>query len=79
MKHIFINAPADMTWLFEVHLRALPPLAGKSLRMCRSAFIKGNEDCPDEVELHWAYNPLAYDMPAAHFVRNDDGELEVKE
>lgn len=78
MTDTFINTPADMAWLFSTHLRAMPPCPGKALTECRSAIVTGNEDCPDEIELHWAYNPLAYDMPAAHFVRNNDGELEMK-
>jgi hypothetical protein len=79
MPRTFINKPEDMSWLFSTHLKALPPLAGKSLALCRSAIITGNEDCPDEIELHWAHNPLVYEMAAAHFVRGEDGELHVKE
>lgn len=78
MRSTFINQPEDMAWLFSTHLKALPPLAGKSLALCRSAIVTGNEDCPDEIELHWAVHPLAYEMAAAHFVRGEDGELRVK-
>lgn len=72
MKQTFITAAKDrddFEWLMDVHVK------DQSLARCRSAVIYGNEDCPDKIELWFAYYPLAYEMPAATFVRNEDGEL----
>lgn len=75
MQQVFLHHIDDMQWLRDVHLRALPPSAGKSLLECRSAVVVGNEDCPDKIELYWSRSPLAYEMPAAVLVRGEDGEL----
>jgi len=72
MRVTFITAAVrrdDFQWLFDVHIK------DPSLAKCRSAMIYGNEDCPDKIEVWFADYPLAYEMPAAVFVRNDDGEL----
>jgi len=72
MRQTFItaaNAEDDFQWLFDAHIK------DPALARCRSAVIHGNEDGPDKIEVWFADYPLAYERPAAVFVRNEDGEL----
>lgn len=46
----FLSTREDMDWLRDVHIPDLP-------RSARSAFLRGNEDAPDRVEVYATANP----------------------
>lgn len=66
----FINEPADMQWLADVHTKG---------EIYGSAMIHGNEDCPESVECWKDAEPNYDQTPDAVWHRNDgDGELYLR-
>ena len=62
----FLNTKSDMNWLFEVHLKHR-----KDRKQWHSARLTGNEDCPMEVDLYAAKNPVITD-PVRKVIENYD-------
>ena len=71
MRQTFINTPADMDWLFSVHLRQWAALRPRM----HSAVLYGSEDSPERIEVHWDYSPLANSMAGLTVQMSDAGEL----
>jgi len=67
----FINTPDAMKWLLETHVKDLA-ISWEP----RSALIVGNEDCPDEIHLWPARNPVVADTPLIGHYRSDTDTYE---
>lgn len=44
----FMNAPGDLDWLFETHLKSIAAERGQY----KSFILYGNEDCPSRIDLY---------------------------
>ena len=70
-----LNTPEDCDWLRDTHLRHLP--ANSERLEFAAAVIRGNEDCPQEIELYVSSEPrvtdgcvrLKYDSETGEYVR----------
>jgi hypothetical protein len=59
MRAQFLNEPTDIDWLFDVHLRDFPLWQTRT----KSFVLRGNEDCPQSVELYESPEPTVNDRP----------------
>lgn len=59
MREVLINSADDMNWLRDEHLHRLP------LKF-KSALIRGNEDCPDEIHVYARRDPKVTDKPLVY-------------
>jgi hypothetical protein len=65
----FLNAPADIEWLFDVHLSDYPLWRDRT----KSFILYGNEDCPQRVELFESSDPTVSEKPfMIHAFRSDE-------
>jgi hypothetical protein len=63
MRKQFYNEPEDIAWLFETHLKHFPLCE----KQTKSFILRGNEDCPQGVELYDTKMPLIDDKPLIKF------------
>lgn len=54
-----LNTAEDIEWLFQTHMGDFP----LHQRRTKSFVLKGNEDCPESVELFEMPDPLVTDRP----------------
>jgi len=64
----FLQSKADLQWIQDVH--------GIDVSGFSCAFIHGNEDSPDSIQLH-EYNHIH--APASVFVQKKDGSFKLAE
>ena len=69
---VFYNAPSDVSWLRETHLKGpanLPPF----LPPFASFVLHGNEDYPDKLDLYASRDPLLTDVPVTWIPDRESG------
>jgi hypothetical protein len=60
MREQLIDTPEDCDWLQETHLKGTSDGHGERFAFA-SAVIRGNEDCPQEIELYVSSAPRMTD------------------
>lgn len=60
MTMTFLDTPADLQWLRDTHLKAVPNVPAFA-----SAMVAGNEDAPTMITLYASSSPHVMELPVA--------------